>query len=240
MHDITMELSSSEQSPHVPKPHQWPALKEAVHHSQQLFRQVLSSMAEPGTFAEVNLAPLPQDVAMSPAAWAVLLVLCDLDTRVWIADELNRDGLAEAIAFHTGARIVSRADEADFALVVPSTCQAMPRFSEGSDTYPDRSTTLIVVLESLAEARSDASQRGNTCWQLSGPGILNQRVLELDDTAEALMQRLALNRASFPLGLDTILTSGSSLTAIPRSTRIQKPLEGASPTSLTHPAKERV
>jgi alpha-D-ribose 1-methylphosphonate 5-triphosphate synthase subunit PhnH len=238
MHDTTMELSASEQPPHVPKPHQWPALQDAVHHSQQLFRQVISSMAEPGTFAEVHLAPLPKGVAMSPAAWAVLLVLCDLDTRVWIADELNRDGLAEAIAFHTGARIVSRAEEADFALVVPATCQAMPRFSEGSDTYPDRSTTLIVVLASLAEGCREASRRGNTCWQLSGPGILNQRVLELDDAAEALMQRLALNRASFPLGLDTILTSGSSLTAIPRSTRIQKSLEGAPLSPLTHPVKE--
>ncbi|MGQ7249088.1 phosphonate C-P lyase system protein PhnH [Halomonas sp. V046] len=205
-----------------PRPHDWPALEDAVHHGQRLFRQVLGAMAEPGSVAEVRLAPLPEGVAMSSAAWGTLLALCDLDTRVWIADELQRDGLAEAIAFHTGSRIVTDAGEADFALLTPQSCQELPDFAEGSDTYPDRSTTLVVVLDDLAEVGDRRRIAGNEPWRLRGPGILDSRILELDATAAVLMTRLAANRASFPLGLDAILTSAGRLTAIPRSTRIER------------------
>ncbi|WP_051510672.1 MULTISPECIES: phosphonate C-P lyase system protein PhnH [Cobetia] len=210
------------------RPHDWPALDDAVHHSQRLFRQLLSAMSEPGTVHDIPVSSMPQGVALSSAAWGTLLALCDLESRLWIADELNRDGLAAAISFHTGARIVTCADEADFALVTPHSCQRMPNVSEGSDTYPDRSTTLIVVLAATgtlksAEGFPHAPAHGplpTRDWRLSGPGIRDSRVVALDVKAEALMQRLACNRAHFPLGLDAILTADTHLIAIPRSTQI--------------------
>lgn len=221
-----------------PRPHDWPSLDDAVHHSQCLFRQLLGVMAEPGTFAEIRMAPLPESTALPGAAWGVLLSLCDLDTRVWIADELNCDGLAEAIAFHTGSRIVSQADEADFALLTPLSFPHLSSFAVGSDVYPDRSTTLVVVLNTLEEAVDGCGIAGGECWRLSGPGIRDSRVLELDTAAEMLMTRLAVNRASFPQGLDTILTSLERLTAIPRSTRIEKLPGTALPDSFVTPVEE--
>ncbi|SHM20784.1 phosphonate C-P lyase system protein PhnH [Vreelandella subglaciescola] len=238
VNQVSADPASASDAAGEPRPHDWPSLDDAVHHGQRLFRQLLGAMAEPGTFAEIDLAPLPEGVALSSAAWGALLALCDLDSRVWIAEELNRDGLAEAIAFHTGARTVTRAEEADFALLTPQRCQTMPSFAGGSDSYPDRSTTLIVVLESLSEVVDKRCVAGNERWRLSGPGILDSRVLELNVTADALMTRLAANRAGFPLGLDAILTSAERLAAIPRSTRIERLSGATSPDGSATPTEE--
>ncbi len=197
----------------------WNAFDTPVHDSQRVYRQLLSAMAEPGTFAEVSGAPLPPpEAAVGAACWATLLTLCDLDTRVWVTPELDAAGLGEAVAFHTGARLTERPDEADFALVTPATLEGSaereaPAFQEGSDTYPDRSTTLLVVLDCL-----DATGP----WTLSGPGIPGVRRLDVGQGGEALMTRLAANRARFPRGLDAILTCGTRLAAVPRSTRITR------------------
>lgn len=224
MQHILTSAEPHDQRSHDLRPHDWPALDDAVHHGQHLFRQLLSAMAEPGTIEEVSLSPLPEGVGLSRAAWGVLLALCDLDSRIWISNELDRDGMAEAIAFHTGARIVTQADQADFALLTPQSCQDLPSFAEGSDTHPDRSTTLLVVLQTLANAKGQPSNNTG-CWRLSGPGIADTRMLELDASAEVLMTRLKANSGSFPRGLDTILTCSERLVAIPRSTRIE-PLAG--------------
>lgn len=191
---------------------QWSAFDDPVHDSQRVYRQLLSAMAEPGTFAELQVSPWrPEDAAIGVACWSTLLTLCDLDTRVWLAPELAAGGLAEALGFHTGSRLVDTPAEADFALLTPATlAEPAPIFSEGSDTYPDRSTTLLVVLERL-----DAEGP----WRLQGPGIPESRYLGVG-AGDALMHRLAANQARFPRGLDAILTCGDRLAAVPRSTRI--------------------
>ncbi|MBA2779342.1 phosphonate C-P lyase system protein PhnH [Billgrantia kenyensis] len=196
---------------------QWHAFESPVHDSQRMFRQLLSAMSEPGTLAAVSditvrhILP-PAGSAVGAAGWATLLTLCDLETSVWIAPELNTGGLADALTFHTGARMAPSAAEADFALVLPATLSGQaPAFREGSDTHPDRSTTLVVV---LAELEADGP------WCLSGPGIADVRNLDVGQGGEALMTRLAANRARFPRGLDAILTCEERLTAVPRSTCI--------------------
>ena|SRR5690554_4553631 len=197
----------------------WNAFDTPVHDSQQIYRQLLSAMAEPGTFAEVEAAPMPpSDAAIGTACWATLLTLCDLDTRVWLAPELDAAGLGEALTFHTGARQAKCPADADFALVTPATLEGSagreaPDFQEGSDTYPDRSTTLVVVLDRLDSVGP---------WALSGPGIPGQRCLDVGQGGETLMARLAANRARFPRGLDAILTCDTRLAAVPRSTRITR------------------
>ena len=82
-------------------------------------------------------------------------------------------------------------------------------FPVGSAEYPDRSTTLITETNLLG-------REGSNACRLTGPGIQNFYTLCLPDPA--LMQA---NAALFPLGLDFILTSESSVAALPRSTRIE-------------------
>ncbi|ALM51208.1 phosphonate C-P lyase system protein PhnH [Halomonas huangheensis] len=189
----------------------WPMLDDGVHHPQRLFRQLLGAMSEPGTLQTLSIDDLPADAQLSPAAWATVLTLCDLDTRLWIDPRLETSGLREAVAFQTGAAITEVPADADFALVVPQTLVEITDFAIGSDAWPDRSTTLIVVAEQLAE--------GND-WRLTGPGIADHRSLALGGQVAPLMWRLAANHNCFPRGLDAFITSGYQLLSIARSTRI--------------------
>lgn len=190
---------------------QWSAFDDPVHDAQRHFRRVLAAMAEPGTLHSCAGPAAPPGAAIGTALWATLLSLCDLDTRVWVAPDLAAQGLPEALAFHTGGQITDAPEQAHFAIVTPSVlADSALEFAEGSETYPDRSTTLLVVLQQLDDDGS---------WQLSGPGIATQRLLEVGE-AGPLMMRLSANRSRFPLGLDALLTCGERLAAIPRSTRI--------------------
>ncbi|WP_110642033.1 phosphonate C-P lyase system protein PhnH [Salinicola sp. CPA57] len=194
----------------------WPALDDTVHDSQRLFRQVLGAMSEPGTVHElvVPTPPAqPQKPLLGAALWGALLSLCDLDTTIWIGAELDSPALREALTFHTGARITDDPASADFALLTHGSFDPRTPFAVGSDTYPDRGTTLLVAVERLANAGP---------WRLSGPGIETTRALDIGDSpgCRALMDRLAANRASFPRGLDMIFGCGAQLAAVPRSTRV--------------------
>jgi alpha-D-ribose 1-methylphosphonate 5-triphosphate synthase subunit PhnH len=194
----------------------WPALDDTVHDSQRLFRQVLGAMSEPGTVHEL-VAPTPPAQPRHPllgaALWGVVLTLCDLETRIWIAADLDTPTLREALTFHTGARITDDPASADFALLTHESFDPQTPFAVGSDTYPDRGTTLLVAVERLTNVGP---------WALSGPGIETTRALDVGDAAgcRMLMDRLAANRACFPQGLDMIFGCGAQLAAVPRSTRI--------------------
>ncbi|WP_110654401.1 phosphonate C-P lyase system protein PhnH [Salinicola halimionae] len=190
----------------------WPALADPIHDSQRCFRQVLGALSEPGkrqTLTPFQGSPPHLGVAL----WGTLLALCDLETRVWIGADLDSASLRQALTFHTGARLVDDPALADFALLTPESFDPATPFAMGSDIYPDRSTTLLVVVETLV------NQLG---WRLSGPGIAESRDLNIGDSAgcQALMKRLGANRASFPCGIDAIFGAGDQLAAIPRSTRI--------------------
>lgn len=189
----------------------WQAFNDPIHDAQRHFRRVLAAMAEPGTLHSCEGPVPPQDAAIGSALWATLLSLCDLDTRVWVAPVLASEGLLEALAFHTGARITHTPDEAHFAVITPAVLMdSTLQFAEGCEIYPDRSTTLLVALERLNDGG---------VWQLTGPGIAHQRWLDVGE-ADPLMARLTTNQRRFPLGLDAVLTCDKQLAAIPRSTRI--------------------
>ena len=174
--------------------------------SATAFRSVLQAMARPGTIHHLAGATPPPP--LSVAAGVVLLTLSDPETPVFVGASVDTPDLRSWIAFHTGAPF-SAASEAVIAIGSWQDFAPLSAFPVGSAEYPDRSTTLITEMDSLG---SDGS---NPC-RLTGPGIQNFSTLSLPDPV--LMQT---NAALFPLGLDFILTSESSVAAIPRSTRIE-------------------
>ena len=206
----------------------WPGLTDPAHDSQRLFRQILGALSEPGTLTTLALPAPPQMApsdALGAALWGVVLTLCDLETRIWVAADLDSPSLREAMIFHTGARITDDPADADFALLTHESFDPQTPFAVGSDTYPDRSTTLLIAvprLENDANGGTNGADDEDNGWRLSGPGIAESRGLDIGDTAgcRALMTRLAGNRASFPCGLDAIFGCGARLAAMPRSTRI--------------------
>ena len=92
--------------------------------------------------------------------------------------------------------------------------EALPdlsRFSIGTSEYPDRSTTLILQVESLTEGAS---------YELRGPGVDGSATLRANIAPKDLFGRLAINETLFPRGIDVVLVSGEAIVAIPRTTRL--------------------
>jgi len=85
-------------------------------------------------------------------------------------------------------------------------------FQAGSDEYPDRSTSLILQLPAL---------RDGEVWSLKGPGIRESRSFAPAGLPAPFRGWLEENHRLFPRGVDVIFTSGSSLAALPRSSRLE-------------------
>ena len=174
--------------------------------SATAFRSVLQAMARPGTIHQLAGAAPPSP--LSVAAGVVLLTLCDHETPLFVGASVDTPDLRRWISFHTGATF-SAAGEAVIAIGSWQDFTPLSAFSVGSAEYPDRSTTLITETGPLG-------REGSNACRLTGPGIQDFYTLCLPDPV--LMQA---NAALFPLGLDFILTSDSSVAALPRSTKIK-------------------
>lgn len=186
--------------------------RDPVFDAQRIFRLVMDAMARPGTRQDCGLlttAPQP----LTPHAGMLALMLCDHDTPVWLDPPLAAsDAVAEWLAFHTGAPIVTVSAEAQFAFVSePAKLIGLENFAQGRQDYPDRSTTLILEVESF-----DAG----TSLTLSGPGIRESETLAPAPLPPRFLAQWAENNARFPRGVDLILAGPEGFAALPRTTRI--------------------
>lgn len=182
--------------------------------SQLVFRQALDAMAHPGRIVEVPCdAEFP--VGIAPAAGALLLSLLDADTALWLSGGAVR--AADYFRFHTGCMPARLSSEGDFALVASAReLPPLDSFLQGSAEYPDRSATVILQVPQL-RSRSSHS-RG---WRLTGPGIRDERWLDVDGAGDDFLDQWAGNGTRFPCGIDLFLTSGRHLVGLPRTTRVR-------------------
>lgn len=176
--------------------------------SAHAFRSVMEAMARPGSIQAVSGARPP--APLSIAAGAVLLTLCDNDTPVFLAGELDCEIVRAWLAFHTGAPLAGPS-HCMFAVGTWDALAPMSTYPVGTSEYPDRSATLIVE-------RNELTCAGAT---LEGPGIKSSAMLSLPE-----IEAFQRNNALFPLGLDFILTCESQLAAVPRSTKVSA-MEGS-------------
>ncbi|WP_299891524.1 phosphonate C-P lyase system protein PhnH [uncultured Ruegeria sp.] len=170
--------------------------------SAHAFRSVMEAMARPGTIQDIGGAAPP--APLSKAAGAVLLTLCDTETPVYLAGEVDCDAVRAWLAFHSGAPLTGPSHSM-FAVGSWEALMPLSAYPIGTSEYPDRSATLIVEQAKLAPS-------GAT---LQGPGIKDYAYLSLPET-----EALQANSALFPLGLDFIFTSGNQLAALPRTTQV--------------------
>ena len=189
------------------------AFADPVHDAQQTFRAVMNALARPGTLqpvAGLTGAPAP----LAPVAAAIAVALADYETPLWLDGPLAAaPDVAAWLAFHTGARIGAAPSQAAFALVADA--GALPDlagFAQGTDVYPDRSTTLIVQVEALSGAA--------TRLRLAGPGISGHATLSVAGLPADIADRLAANHALFPRGVDLVLAGPEGVAALPRTTRV--------------------
>jgi len=180
--------------------------------AQSTFRSVMDAMARPGSVQRiVSAAGTP--AAMMRGTAAIALTLFDHDTPVWLDGRISATAdVAKWLKFHTSAPVIRDPSTASFALVGdPENLPALDRFAFGSNEYPDRSTTLILQVESLT---------GGPVVELQGPGIDGTAGLRASLQPRDLFEQLAINATLFPRGIDVVLVHDDSIVAIPRTTRL--------------------
>jgi alpha-D-ribose 1-methylphosphonate 5-triphosphate synthase subunit PhnH len=180
--------------------------------AQSTFRSVMDAMARPGSVQRIAAAAGTPS-AMMRATAAVALTLFDHDTPIWLDSAMSdTSDVAKWVKFHTSAPVVSDSSICNFALIDdPQNLPALDRFASGSNEYPDRSTTLILQVDSLTQ--------GSTV-ELRGPGIDGTALLQARIRPHDLFERLAVNAALFPRGIDVVLVHDDAIVAIPRTTRL--------------------
>ena len=184
-----------------------PAFGDAVSGAQETFRHVLEAMAHPGrvvTLGHDAMSPKP----LSRAATAVALTLFDFETRVWLDAAAVAGDAFDYLRFHCGCPITDDPASADFAIADAAAVPPLDRFAQGTDEFPDRSTTLIIDVAGLS---------AGTGVCLTGPGIKEKARLSVDGLPAWFWDSWSLNHGGFPLGVDVILTHENRVAALPRT-----------------------
>jgi alpha-D-ribose 1-methylphosphonate 5-triphosphate synthase subunit PhnH len=180
--------------------------------AQSTFRSVMGAMARPGTVQRtVAVAGAPAGMMRGTAA--IALTLFDHDTPLWLDHFMSETSeVTKWLKFHTGAPVIADSSICSFALIGNArSLPALDRFAFGSNEYPYRSTTLILQVQSLTQG---------PIFELHGPGIDGTSVLQTVIEPTDLFERLAVNVALFPRGIDVVLVADDAIVAIPRTTRL--------------------
>lgn len=183
---------------------------DPVHQSQSVFRSVLSAMSEPGTLHMLPESETPEGT--HSASYQICLALLDAETALWISPALKTQALVTALRFHCGCSVVETPNQADFALITADFDGDLSCFAQGNHEYPDRSTTLIVQVDSLGTT-------GNLLLQ--GPGIDGTRGVGITGLNARWLAMLTDNHRRFPCGVDLVFTADTALMGLPRTTRVE-------------------
>ena len=189
-----------------------PGFADKVLSAQSTFRSVMDAMARPGSVQRiVPMAGTPGPMMRGVAA--IALTLFDHDTPLWLdARMAESSDVVKWLKFHTGAPVIQDSSIASFALISDGALlPALERFALGTSEYPDRSTTLILQVDSLDSGRS---------FELRGPGIDGVATLKASIKPFDLFERLRINEALFPRGVDVVLVADDAVVAVPRTARV--------------------
>jgi alpha-D-ribose 1-methylphosphonate 5-triphosphate synthase subunit PhnH len=180
--------------------------------AQSTFRSVMDAMAHPGSVQPiVPITGMPAPMMRGTAS--IALTLFDHDTPIWLDPRMSETSEATKwLKFHTSAPVIADSSICSFALIGDADeLPELDRFSFGTDEYPDRSTTLILQVESLMQGPA---------FELRGPGIDGTAILQATIKPPDMFERLAINAAVFPRGIDVVLVADDAIVAIPRTTRV--------------------
>ncbi len=185
--------------------------QNAAAESNHVFRAVLDAMSRPGKI--VGVSDLAAPAGLNPAANAILLTLADMDTPIWLADEIATEQAINHIRFHTGAEVTSDPSRAHFAIASAETAiTEIAKLSSGTPEAPHQSATLILLVEALNAAPA---------FQMTGPGIKTKETLGVTPLPDGFLDWAQANSCKFPCGVDVIFASPASLAALPRSSQIE-------------------
>lgn len=184
---------------------------DPVGDAQRCFRLILDAMAHPGRVLELPAGVQAAESGLPDAAAALALTLLDFETPVWLDALCQR--AAGYLRFHCGAPIVPEPAAARFAFAADlSVVPPLGSFDLGDIGFPDRSTTLILVVPDLA---------AGTGLTLHGPGLQDSARLRIGGIDAGFWRARAELAPLFPLGIDLVFVCGRRLAALPRTTIVE-------------------
>ncbi len=162
------------------------------------FDALMWAFAHPGRVQALQLEPDEN------AFFRIAQALLDLETSAW-----TNDAALEPQLCVLGAKMKSL-KEADYVFCANTPVSDLLHvIKRGSPVAPETSATLVV---------SAALEIGRLV-RLTGAGIQSSLELQIDVPPEFWQTREQI--MSYPIGWDLLLTNGSSLVGIPRTTRIE-------------------
>ncbi|SIN75163.1 phosphonate C-P lyase system protein PhnH [Halodesulfovibrio marinisediminis] len=185
-----------------------------VQNSQQWYRVILNAMSRPGNvYIPESIEAFSNNPKLCHKTTAsIALTLFDNDTTIWL--QSPEENLSRWLQFHCGCPLTDLPEEAAFALITDgSSLPDLTQFAIGTADFPDRSTTLIIQVSSLAE--------GDTI-KLSGAGIATTKTLKVSGLNASFWNAQETNSALFPQGFDTILAAPDGVICIPRTITIRR------------------
>lgn len=189
-----------------------PGFADPTREAQTTFRAVLEALARPGSSFALT-GPLQTPAALGPALGAVLLTLLDEECTAWLGGSLAHDLEVEAwLAFHTGVRRTLEASRAGFVVTTPAALPQICELAQGSDEDPHASATVVLDVRGCT---------GPHRWRATGPGIDGQAMLRAPWARAGFLEQWDRNTATFPRGVDLLVVGEGSVSALPRTTRLQ-------------------
>ena len=184
-----------------------------VFDGQAVFRQVMNALARPGVKTAFDGLTEPPEPLLATVG-SIAATLFDHDTKIWLDPVLSRnEAVAGWLTFNTSAPVTRQTLDADFAVVADGTAvPSLESFSQGTQEYPDRSTTLIIQIEALD---------GGPELRLTGPGIKDAASIAPKGLPDHFLDQWAGNRSRFPRGVDVILASADGIIGLPRTVKIE-------------------
>ena len=187
-----------------------PGFTDPVGQATQVFRALLSAMAQPARASHID-PDLARIGGAHPASLATLLTLADTDTPICLVGSGELE-IATFLRFHCGCPITEDPQHAALGLISEPllACRAF-EFPIGSAEYPDTSATIILQVGSLV-----AGPRRT----IKGPGIRSPVEFAPAVPAEFWSAWYA-NTQLYPCGVDVIFTCANQIAALPRSSRLE-------------------
>ncbi len=196
----------------------------AVHAAQRTFRTLLDAMARPGAVYQLALPP------EETPEFAVCMALLDFEVTYFSATDSARaseraEALERRIALEIGCQRASFAAAAFVVSYGALPAAAWPVLRRGTLAYPDRSATIIYLVDALGPTARDSE---STSLALTGPGIETERYLIVGGLPASEFQQFVTTNRDYPMGVDAILLDPRGQVAcLPRSCTIIARAPGA-------------
>ncbi len=186
-----------------------PGFADPTRDAQHAFRAVLDAMAHPGR-SYLLPWPLSSPIGLGDGLAAVALTVLDEDVSVWLSTE--DEATSAYLGFHTGVQQITDAGRAAFVVATPQTLPPLAELAQGTHESPHESATVVLDVRGCS---------GSSRFRGQGPGIDGSIAFDAPWAAADFLSEWQHNTERFPRGVDLLLVDGNSVSALPRTTRLE-------------------